>query len=510
MGGTPTRRAFLKWTALGAGVILLPIGVGSGYLWAQASRGNVGRVVFASPLRIPPLASVSAGADGRRVIDLSVQEGRIQLRPGGVARTWGVNQAYLGPTIRIRRGETIAPRVRNLLPEPTSLHWHGMELPAASDGGPHERIAPGDIWEPVWRIDQHAATLWYHPHLHGTTKEHVYRGVAGLLLVDDDNDPGLPDEYGVDDIPVVVQDKKFTGDGALDLSGISFGGIDVVGMLGDEILVNGTWGPLLSIRRELTRLRVLNASNGRVYRFVFDDRRGFHVVGTDAGLLSHPIAAEEIQLSPGERAELVVRMRPGERIRLCSEPPDLTGSLIHEHFAGGDDRFEILQLDAAPELESSEPLPTALPSAPPVAVPAPGRELREFALGEFTINDRTIDMHRTDLVVETGSTEEWRVRNTTDTPHNFHIHNARFDILAIDGQAPAITGPKDTVYVRPGTRVDLRVHFGQHADPHTPYMYHCHVLAHEDAGMMGQFVIVDPGTAPPGTTDRGMHSTGGS
>ncbi len=497
MSDPPTRRAFLKWTAIGAAAILLPLGIGSGYLWARASRGNVGRVDFASPLRIPPIAPVSSGAEKRRVLDLAIQEGRSRFRSEGLARTWGVNQAYLGPTIRVRRGETIAPRVRNLLPEPTSLHWHGMELPAASDGGPHQRIEPGEVWEPVWRIEQPAATLWYHPHLHGTTKEHVYRGVAGLLLIDDDTSPGLHDEYGVDDIPVIIQDKKFTGDGDLDPSGISFGGLDVVGMLGDEILINGTWGPILRVRRKLTRLRVLNASNGRVYRLTFDDRREFHVVGTDVGLLPRPFATDEIQLSPGERAELVVRMRPAERIRLCSEPPELTGNFLYEHFAGGDDRFELLQLEGDPELEPSSPLPAAFPTTPPVAAPAPARAPREFVLGEVTINSQTIDMHRTDVVVETGSTEEWSVHNAADTPHNFHVHNARFDIIDIDAQPPKITGPKDTVYVAPGARVRLRVHFGQYPDPHTPYMYHCHVLAHEDAGVMGQFVIVDPGTTAP-------------
>ncbi|GAB4085234.1 hypothetical protein GCM10028784_18640 [Myceligenerans cantabricum] len=144
---------------------------------------------FDTALAIPPLAR-SWVVDGVRTFDLTAQSGTTEFRPGVETPTWGFDGPYLGPTLRAERGEQVAVHVTNELDEPTSVHWHGMHLPPAMDGGPHQEIAPGGTWEPTWRIDQPAATLWYHPHPHGTTEEHVYRGLAGLFLLDDDASPG--------------------------------------------------------------------------------------------------------------------------------------------------------------------------------------------------------------------------------------------------------------------------------------------------------------------------------
>jgi FtsP/CotA-like multicopper oxidase with cupredoxin domain len=140
---------------------------------------------FATELAIPPLAP-SRVVDGTRVFSLTAQEGTTEFRPGIRTRTWGFDGAFLGPTLRAERGERVAVEVTNDLDEPTSVHWHGMHLPAAMDGGPHQEVAPGARWRPTWEIDQPAATLWYHPHPHGATEEHVYRGLAGMFLLDDD------------------------------------------------------------------------------------------------------------------------------------------------------------------------------------------------------------------------------------------------------------------------------------------------------------------------------------
>ncbi|MFC7550259.1 multicopper oxidase family protein [Plantactinospora sp. GCM10030261] len=509
-----SRRALLRGAAVAGAVTVLPAGAMAGYVWTSAGRGNVGEVSFGRPLAIPPLAGGVRDVRGRVRVELRLQAGRAELLPGKRTETWGVNGNYLGPTIRVRRGDTLAPVVRNTLPEATTLHWHGAELPAVSDGGPHQMVRPGEVWEPTWRMDQPAATLWYHPHPHGRTKEHVYRGIAGLLLVDDGMADGLlPAEYGVDDIPLIVQDKNFRSDGGLDTTNINWGGFAVTGLLGSEILVNGVWGPVLEVRSERVRLRLLNAANARIFDFVFGDGREFHVVAGDAGLLAAPVPVDHLQLSPGERAEVVVGLRPGERVRLRSRPPDLGANPLFDRLSGGDDEFDILELRAAADLRPAPPLPATLPAPARLPPPAGGRTERRFTLGEFHINGKVMDPARIDDVVSLGSTEIWRVRNDNTAPHNFHVHNAAFEVLEVSGRPPdpASRGRKDTVYVPPGVDVRLLVRFGQYPSPTWPYMYHCHLLAHEDAGMMGQFVVVEPGTdpatvaPPPVGDDNGHH-----
>ncbi len=230
----------------------------------------------------------------------------------------GFNGSHLGPTLRAKRGERVAVRVRNALDEASSVHWHGMHLPAAMDGGPHQTVAAGSTWTPRWTVDQPAATLWYHPHPHGATERHVRRGPAGMFLLDDEDSERLklPKTYGVDDLPVMVQDVTF--DGAEFDHGHRF--LANSGFLGERTMVNGTLDPYAEVRDERVRLRLLNASTARIYTFGFADDRPFALVGTDGGLLPEPASMDRVQLSPGERAEIVVTVRPGERTVLRSYP----------------------------------------------------------------------------------------------------------------------------------------------------------------------------------------------
>ena len=152
----------------GAWCLTASIGPAGFWLWSSASESNVGEMSFANELRIPPLAEPSVDERGRKVFDLRLEEGEAELLPGKPAETWGANGSYLGPTLRAERGDEVTVNLDNELPETTTLHWHGMHLPAAADGGPHQMIEPGETWSPSWTIDQPAASLWYHPHLMGT------------------------------------------------------------------------------------------------------------------------------------------------------------------------------------------------------------------------------------------------------------------------------------------------------------------------------------------------------
>jgi FtsP/CotA-like multicopper oxidase with cupredoxin domain len=271
------------------------------------------------------------------------------------------------------------------------------------------------------------------------------------------------------------------------------------GFLGDRTMVNGTLRPYAEVGDELIRLRLLNASTSRTYSFGFPDGRAFSLIATDGGLLERPEPMERVQLSPGERAEIVVPMRAGERVMLRSFPQDNYGSAWQRRFSGGDDSFDVLELRAAPRLRPSAGLPSAMGAVETPDGSAAVRG-RHFDLKRSGINGRPMDMGRVDETVTRGTTEVWTVRNGNGMPHNFHVHDVQFRVLEVNGEAPppALRGPKDTVFLPHGTVMRLALRFTGPADPDTPYMYHCHLLYHEDEGMMGQFVVVEKGEAAAG------------
>lgn len=453
------------------------------------------------PLAIPPLAPSTVDG-GVRTFRLTAAPGTSGFLAGVGTPTWGYGLPFGGPTLRAARGERIRVHVTNRLPETTTTHWHGMVLPAAADGGPHQPIAPGATWSPEWTIDQPAATLWYHPHPHGATERHVHHGLAGVFLVDDGNGPAtaLPHRYGVDDVPVVVTDRVFTADGRFDTTRRN-----AHGLLGDTLLVNGTVAPYLTATASRIRLRLLNASPARCYRFARSDDRPLVLVGTDSGLLPAPRPVPDVLLTPGERAEVLLDLEPGRPLVLRSLPQDLGAVSGTERSIGAFDTLDVLAIRPAPVLDPAPPLPAELPheAGPDLAAAA---TVRRFALGDDTINGRAMDMTRIDEVVPAGATEVWELTNTHSRPHNLHVHDARGQVIEADGRTvPAAQRCwKDTVYVPPRTTTRVLLRFGRHADPATPYMYHCHLLYHEDQGMMGQFVVVPPGTGDVPRTVAGV------
>jgi len=522
--GSPKRRSFvgrlLRRLLAVVGVVVLVLVGAASWIYVQAYQTNVGDLAFRNPLKIPPLLEPTTDAQGRKRFTLTLQAGSTELLPGKKTETWGFNGTYLGPTLRASRGDQVAVDVVNQLPERTTVHWHGMRLPAEMDGGPHQMVEAGETWSPYWKVDQPAASLWYHPHLHGRTAEHVYRGLAGMFIIEDEESRrlALPQRYGVDDIPLVVQDRKFNEDGSLDLSPGDPAGLpmrDLYGLLGDTILVNGTYDPYLEVSTTRVRLRVLNGSNSRSFNIGFADRRPFQLIATDSGLLHAPVRTDSVRLTAGERAEIVAEFRPGEEVVLRSFAPGQAGGFPQDRIAGADDEFDLLKIVAKDRLEELPPVPDRLATTPDITVPE-GATVRTFTLaGTSQINGREMDMRRVDEVVPAGATEIWQLDNP-GIPHSFHIHEVAFQILDINGQPPPpeLRGRKDTVYLPPESVVRLAVQFGTYTDDDTPYMYHCHMLEHEDLGMMGQFLIVEPGTEDQvsrelSLDDHGHHAHGG-
>lgn len=455
---------------------------------------NVGKLHFDNPLKIPQLVEPAIEPDGTKRFTLTMQKGTTEFLPGKMANTWGINGTYLGPTVKVSRGDKVAFDVINKLDEVSTLHWHGMKLPAVMDGGPHQSIEAGETWSPHWTIDQPSATNWYHPHVHGKTAQHVYRGLAGMFIIEDEDSKKLPSDYGVNDIPLIVQDKLFTSDGQL-----SENDDTTFGLLGNEILVNGTYDPFLEVTSSQVRFRLLNASNARAYHFGFTDGRAFKLVANDAGLLEEPVTLERFMLSPGERAEIVVEFKPGEE------------TILHSYNGGAgieNGEFDLLKITAAAKLTESVPIAGRLSTVPPIEVPKDAK-VRQFKLTmESEINGKKMDMYRIDEVIPVGAKEIWEINNF-GWSHNFHIHNAAFRVLDINGKEPPEyeRGRKDTVSIPNGSTVRIAVEFGNDPDPNFPFMYHCHLLRHEDDGMMGQFLLVEPGTESQVSTQLPKYNT---
>ena len=434
-------------------------------------------------LAIPPVLEGDE-RDGIRQFELTLQEGSRSFIEGSSTPTWGVNGDFLGPTLRMRRSDVVQMSVSNSLPDATSIHWHGMHLPAEMDGGPHQMIDAGTTWTPTWTVDQPATTLWYHPHPHGETADHVWNGIAGMMILDDDTEVSLPHEYGVDDIPVIIQDRRFNDDGEFERREYAFG------YFGNRIMVNGTIGARLDVTHSRMRFRILNGSNTRWYNLAFADDRRFQLIATDSGYVEDPAPElTSLLISPGERAEIVVSFQPGDDVMLQNR--SATTWQLRDY--GTEHDFDVIRFVATASLVEGDD--TALPTTSRELPGADGTE-RSFTLnGHDSINDRTMDMSRIDDVVTADAVEIWDVSASNFATHNFHIHGVTFEVLDFDGEEPPVhqRGPKDTVQLPRGTTVRLLVPFPPFTDEHMPYMYHCHVLQHEDNGMMGQFVVVEPG-----------------
>jgi FtsP/CotA-like multicopper oxidase with cupredoxin domain len=486
------RATLVTASALALMGAVLAIGLaGCGSVFGGGTIDTAGRVDFDARLPIPPVAEATTDAAGEKVFTLTAQKGSTEFLRGKRTTTWGYDGAYLGPTIIANRGDAVRVNVTNRLGVATTVHWHGMHLPAAMDGGPHQTVSPGTTWSPHWRIDQPATTLWYHPHPHGETLEQVTRGLAGMVILHDQVEAALnlPHEYGVDDIPVIVQDRRFDAGGQFTNDTQGF-----IGPIGDRILVNGAIGVYLPVTTDVVRLRILNASDARIYDFGFSDGRSFDLIGTDGGLLAAPNAMTGIRLSPGERAEVLVHMTSGERVTLRSTPPELgVPSTVATMNAGGD-TLDVMQLRAASSLTSLGTMPSTLVPMTRWNV-ADAVVTRSFDMHGYKINDTKMNMDRIDQTVVVGKLEKWVVTNSQNEPHSFHVHDTEFQVASVGGAPPLpeLAGWKDTVYLAPDTEYVLLLRFADYTDPNMPYMYHCHLLLHEDHGMMGQFVVVKPG-----------------
>lgn len=480
--------------------------VGPALFWRNA-EAKIDKEQFVVPLKVPP-ALDSRKENGVRIFDLELQHGQSNFFSNISTPTAGINGSYLGPVVRVRRGDRVRLNVVNQLSEASTLHWHGVHLPAKMDGGPHQIVRKGETWSPEFEIRQPASTQWYHSHMYHRTGIQVYQGLAGLFYIDDEqaDSLNLPSEYGIDDIPLVLQDRAFNRDGTFRYASSMHDRMN--GMMGNYMLVNGTLSPRLNVQRRLMRFRILNGSNARIYNLEFSDGREFMQIATDGGLLSHPVPLSSVRLAPGERAEIVVDFAPDDDVLLQHKPLPLRRSvrggmmgMMRNMMSGDDQPFSIMRFDASKALPSTKKIPNRLVDVRNWSE-SNAVKTRRFVLdmqmgmrmmqgGGFTINGKSMALDRIDETVRLGDVEIWEFINNSPMPHPIHIHDIQFRVLDRDGKQPSANeqGLKDTVLVNSDETVRVITQFENYTDPTSPYMFHCHNLEHEDAGMMGQFLV---------------------
>ena len=433
-----------------------------------------------APLSIPPLLGPTI-ENGVSHYELTIGTAQHDYKQARMTDTYSYNDtSVLGPTLRLRTGDSVVISVTNELDETTTTHWHGADVPAEDDGGPHSLIEPGKTWVADFDVIQPAATLWYHPHAHGSTAEHVYRGAAGLIIIEDDNPAAatLPATYGVDDIPVIIQDRDFTEDGQLDfaIDGGDEGNLDGV------LTVNGTLNPYVETPTGLVRLRLLNGSQARIYDLSVEGAN-MTKIASDGGYLTSPVVLNQLVLAPGDRAEIIVNV--GEE----------SAALVDSAFG------RVLELRPNGSASGTGMLPDELATIERISESEITVD-RSFHMGDvrnfwefdpsWAINGVQFDMNRIDVTVQLGDTERWTL-SSDDGEHVFHPHQIQFQILAINGEPPPPeeSGWEDSVLVNADREVVIAARFHTYAAEDIPYMFHCHILDHEDLGMMGQFLIVE-------------------
>jgi FtsP/CotA-like multicopper oxidase with cupredoxin domain len=436
-----------------------------------------------------------------------------QVVRGGAHLLEDVPSGALAPTFRVRVGQRVRVVLSNDLPQETIVHWHGLQVPWMADGHPSFAIRQGGRFVYEFVVRGPAATYWYHAHPDGRTGEQVYRGLAGLFIVENPDEliPLLP--AGVYDVPLVLQDRRF--DPSNRLVYLTSPLDRMTGFLGDQIVVNGQADSQLSVARRPYRFRILNASNSRIYRLAWADGSPLIVIGTDGGLLETPVRKPYAMLGPGERLEawFDFGQRPlGAEVRLVSQPFDASGPMS----TGGVPQGAPLDLVK---------MTVQRPSADRIALPDRLRAMPRYRWTDainaarprtivptmhhmgFGLNNRSFEMNEvaSDEHVDMGTLEAWEFDNTVRAtgrgmgmmmgmgpmPHPFHVHGGQFQVVRREGvthDGYVDAGWKDTVLVMPGETAT----FLMRAPDYTgTYLYHCHNLEHEDAGMMRNF-RVDP------------------
>ena len=487
-----------------------------------------GRPPSLFPVRRVPTPAFEPDLD----LTLTAAPGDVQLLPGARTEVWrfsgAVNKgpatalqlipgSYLGPTIRVRKGQKVRIRFKNSLPEPSIVHWHGLDVPEAADGHPRFAVGTGAEYVYEFEVVNRAGTYWYHPHPHGKTGSQVYQGLAGMLVVTDDEESALALPSGAADLIWVLQDRTFDSRNQLAYAG---GMMDRMhGFLGNRMLVNGAARATVSVATRAYRIRLLNGSSSRVYKLAWDDGTPMTVIGVDGGLLERPLEKKYLTLAPSQRAEVILDLSKhavGTTVQLRSAPFTASEVSIVEGGMGGmmgggggsavpnGASLLLVTVHVSRKEASTFRLPAQLATYSPARTEDPAAPVRritlDFQAGQWRLGGRTFEMDDVapDEIVAAGSTQIWELANISgmmgmQMAHPIHVHGTQFRVLSRSRDAGAATpaqsvreglvdaGWRDTVLVLPGDTVRLQMRFSSFPGL---FLYHCHILEHEDMEMM--------------------------
>ena len=510
---------------------------------------------FKNPLHLP-------GDDGLMgVLDVSnasagftAQKEGVEILPGKRADLLAYHaerdgKSYVNPTIRVQKGKQLSAEFTNDLDEETTVHWHGLHVDWRMDGHPFHPVAPRATYRYSFPVQDRGGTYWYHPHPHGRTAIQTYSGLAGLFLVEAEEERDLTEaldlRLGETDIPLLIQDKVLDESGNI---------VYVPGVMRKVILINLTPNPYLQVGTRIYRFRVLNGSNSRTYRLAFsktgeDELLPYQIIGTDGGLLERPREASEVFLSPAERMDVLLDLSSfevGEEVVLRSLPFDpmhhehemkMGEGMEHkghmEHMGHADhtehvghhhhmdhhvsptqlsdgSAFNLLKLVVTEKMDYTRSVPETLSRMPQLdsgratTRPITVSMTTDDRGMQWLINGKTHEMDEFPIVVQRGTKEIWEIRNDEKSmPHPMHIHGFQFRIqervgtpeqvahLVVDEKGRLVTdlGWKDTVLVWPGETVKWFIDFSHDFEGEQLYMFHCHILEHETAMMINLKVV---------------------
>jgi FtsP/CotA-like multicopper oxidase with cupredoxin domain len=500
----------------------------AGLAAAAAAAGR--RVTLGDPVGAVARGQVIGAAPPDVEFELRAAPGEVSILPGAPTRVWRFDArlikgpadtlrqlpgSYLGPVIQLRRGQRVRVRFRNQLAEDSIVHWHGLDVPQEADGHPRLAIGHGHEYVYDFEVTIRAGTYWYHPHPHMRTGAQVYQGLAGLLIVKDPDEERLALPSGEAELSCVIQDRRFDARNQLVFHGA--GMMEMMnGFLGDRVLVNGVPQPTMDVDAGWLRIRLLNGSNARIYKLAWTRDLHALLIGGDGGLLERPLRQRVLTLAPAQRADLLLDLSgvpAGTAVHLESLafPEADAGIVGMRGMMGGATGstpngapLRVLTLRTRDRKGVAYRVPERLSTFEERSSPSPAGPVRGIPLTfmrmQWLIGGRTFDMTgvAAEETVAAGSTGTWEFRNVANpmgmqAAHPMHIHGPQFRVLSrTGGSANALregivdAGWRDTVLVLPGETVRVQIPFTRHPGL---YLSHCHILEHEDMGMMRNFRV---------------------
>ncbi|WP_433336407.1 multicopper oxidase family protein [Spirillospora sp. CA-294931] len=472
-----SRRNVIKVGVAGGVASLVPTGV------ALISKENAAAKVepFQTPLTLPQVARPRLQTATTDYYEMTLRQAEAEILPGFKTTVMGYDGRFPGPTIRARTGRQVVIRHTNGLDHEAAVHLHGGHVAPKDDGQPMDGIAPGESRIYTYPNRQLASTLWYHDHAHHMEAEMVFKGLSGTYLLEDPAERSLRLPSGRYDVPIMLRDARFDDKGQFLYEMDDF-------RYRNTQLVNGKVQPYFEVAARKYRLRFINGSNERYYLLKLDNDGEMIQIASDGGLLPEPVPASSVNLSPGERVDVVIDF---------SLYP--LGTKIILKNADGDSELlrDVMRFDVVRDAPDESRVPARLRKMRGLGRAEVARERTvtmslDMQARAFVIDGKVFDPNRIDMQVKRGDVEVWTVHNK-DTqpsiPHNMHLHGLHFEVLSRNGRPVGghEAGWKDTVAVPIGGSVQIRLRYDQYLGK---YLYHCHLIDHSSMGMMAQLEVV--------------------